>query len=287
MFFVAEHRAGIFDTIPTIESDDDGRKRLVLYSPPKSADLGYELIDVLIAPFTTIGFTATACPHRVAGRGFVRFTLTDLAETVPQVRSAPEKFSIRLMFLILAWGIAVVCGMVAMIDYSTTEGAAAQTESQWPGNTSLSRSEESFTLLMFVHPQCPCSRASIGELAELMAGSQKRLTAKVIVLAPEGWSQSRIQSDIWRSAAAIPGVTVEMDPEGGEARRFGALTSGQVLLYDPQGRLSFRGGITGARGHFGSNSGREAVSSLIGDQQTPEAPAQCPVFGCPLFTTTN
>jgi hypothetical protein len=189
--------------------------------------------------------------------------------------------------LVLTWGTVVGCGMAAMIDYSATAGPVAQAEAQWPNGSTLSRSDERFTLLMFVHPQCPCSRASVGELAELMAGSQKILTAKVIVLAPTGWSITQVQTDIWRSAAEIPGVTVQMDPDGVEAHRFGALTSGQVLLYDPQGQLSFRGGITGARGHFGSNVGRSAVTSLIGDQQSGAVPTQCPVFGCPLFPTSQ
>lgn len=217
----------------------------------------------------------------------MRFTLTRLSEVGPEVHTVPKKLSITMTMLILMWGVVVCCGMAIVIDHGAAAGSVAQTEAQWPNGTSLTRSAGRFTLLMFIHPQCPCSRASVGELAELMATSQNVLTAKVIVLAPEDWSQTQIQTDVWRSAAQIPGATVQMDLNGVEAHRFGALTSGQVLLYDPQGQLSFRGGITGARGHFGSNRGRSTVSSIVDSQQTTDVPMQCPVFGCPLFSTTN
>lgn len=45
-------------------------------------------------------------------------------------------------------------------------------------------------------------------------------------------------------------------PEGSEARRFGATTSGYALLDDS-------GGITGARGQAGSSSGSEAILTLF------------------------
>ncbi len=43
----------------------------------------------------------------------------------------------------------------------------------------------------------------------------------------------------------------------------GSSTSGQVLLYDPSGRLAFSGGITAARGHVGDNAGSDAIVGLV------------------------
>ena len=53
------------------------------------------------------------------------------------------------------------------------------------------------------------------------------------------------------------------DDDGAEARRFGAETSGQTLLYDEHGALLFSGGITGARGHAGDNAGRASLVALL------------------------
>jgi hypothetical protein len=134
---------------------------------------------------------------------------------------------------------------------------------------------------MLVHPHCPCSRASIGELALIMAQSQGRLAAYILFLKPEGFADHWEKTDLWQSAAAIPGVKPIADQDGVEARRFHATTSGQTVLYDAEGRLLFSGGITIARGHAGDNAGRSAIVSLVNTRIAEQA--ETPVFGCPLF----
>jgi glyoxylase-like metal-dependent hydrolase (beta-lactamase superfamily II) len=93
---------------------------------------------------------------------------------------------------------------------------------------------------------------------------------------PAGWERT----DLWRSAAAIPGVTVLVDPDGLEAERFGAKTSGHVLVYDSAGRLLFSGGITGSRGHEGDNDGSDSVLRLLTHGPPPRRHTL--VFGCPI-----
>jgi hypothetical protein len=73
---------------------------------------------------------------------------------------------------------------------------------------------------------------------------------------------------------------VVIDEGGVEAARFEALTSGQVVLYDGEGRLQFSGGITGARGHLGDNLGLRRVMSLLRGAEPDRTDS--PVFGCPL-----
>ncbi|MBI3721401.1 MAG: hypothetical protein HY248_02520 [Fimbriimonas ginsengisoli] len=95
---------------------------------------------------------------------------------------------------------------------------------------------------------------------------------------PMGWSTSGLVQD----ASRIPGVRVVQDPDGALARRFGARTSGQTLLYDAPGRLTFNGGITALRGHSGDNDGSDAVVSLLLGQSPKHR--LTPVFGCALFS---
>jgi len=71
------------------------------------------------------------------------------------------------------------------------------------------------------------------------------------------------------------------DDDGLEATRFGVITSGQTVLYDPSGALLFSGGITGARGHAGDNAGRASLVSLLNQGKTDLSSTS--VFGCPLF----
>ncbi|HLK57286.1 MAG TPA: hypothetical protein VKU00_12010, partial [Chthonomonadaceae bacterium] len=81
-------------------------------------------------------------------------------------------------------------------------------------------------------------------------------------------------------AASLPGVTALPDEEGREAQSFHAATSGYTLLYDGNGRLLYRGGITSARGHEGANAGQETLLALLQGQQPTHT--QFPVFGCSL-----
>ncbi len=134
---------------------------------------------------------------------------------------------------------------------------------------------------MLAHPQCTCTRASLGELAEALARTRERPKTYVVFLKPEGFSDEWVRTDLWRTAAALPDVTVVADDDGAEAHTFGAATSGQTLLYDAAGSLVFYGGLTGARGHPGDNAGRTTLLASLTEGKNAGAPTS--VFGCPLF----
>ena len=177
------------------------------------------------------------------------------------------------------WLPMVGFGLVVLWKYAASPGRASEV-SDWPLDAPIRRASDRSTLLMFAHPHCPCSRASVGELAILMTRAQKDVSARVLFYQPKSESAEWVRTDLWRSAAAIPGVEVLADPENAIASRFGAFTSGQTLLFERNGRLMFRGGITAARGHSGDNAGRDAVLALL---HGPQAPLQStPVFGCSL-----
>ena len=69
-----------------------------------------------------------------------------------------------------------------------------------------------------------------------------------------------------------------------QARRFGVETSGQTLLY-AGGSLAFSGGITGSRGHAGTNAGETALIALLTRGDADRRGTS--VFGCPLFASSN
>lgn len=151
----------------------------------------------------------------------------------------------------------------------------------WAADSRTLRAPGVPTLLVFAHPRCPCSRATLGELAVLMAQAHGRVHAQVWFYRPEGLAAGWEKTDLWDTAAAIPGVSVACDVGGAEARRFHATVSGQTLLYGADGRCRFSGGITAARGHSGDNGGRGAVLALLHDAAMKRVAT--PVFGCALF----
>ncbi|MDB5332995.1 MAG: hypothetical protein JWP03_4146 [Phycisphaerales bacterium] len=187
----------------------------------------------------------------------------------------------------IAWAAAVAFGTSRLWTYESTPGSPARPPIAWPADSHVVPQSGLPTLVLFAHPHCPCSRATVGELAKLMTDCRGKLTATVLVLRPQGVKEGWERTDLWNSAAAIPGVSVVSDAAGTESRRFGAVTSGQVLLFAADGRLLFSGGITESRGHSGDNAGRSAVAALVLGTGRAAQPASAPVYGCPLFNTSS
>ena len=183
------------------------------------------------------------------------------------------------------WIAALAFGGHALFKYETTPGAIGLVAANWPAISVVPRQPDKPTLLMLAHPHCPCTRASMGELAQVMAHAFGKVNAYVLFAKPRGAGPDWDDTDLRRSAAAIPGVTVLTDENGTEAARFGAETSGHTLVFDRSGTLVFSGGITASRGHAGSNEGENAILAVLNEQQPDRV--RTPVFGCSLAGRTT
>lgn len=191
----------------------------------------------------------------------------------------------RLHALALAWLFVVVAGLAGMAVHANRPGRPAAAPATWPTSSRLSRDVARPTLVMLVHPQCDCTRASLAELGKLMTHAGARVRAYVVEMRPVGMPTDWDDTGLRRTAASIPGVTVVVDDDGREVERFGAETSGQTLLYSAEGHLLFSGGTTAARGHEGDSAGVAAMLAFIGGDAG--APTSAPVFGCELHDTTT
>jgi hypothetical protein len=178
------------------------------------------------------------------------------------------------------WIGASVSGLALLAIYDNSPTGNQQAPPHWPTASHIVLSEPGATLILFAHPRCPCTRASLGELEKIVADCRGSVTPWVVFFKPAGSQDDWEQTDLLKTAAAIPGAHVVRDLDGEEARRFHAMISGQTLLYSNQGDLLFSGGITFARGHSGDNDGRTAIESyLTGGTQGSR---HTPVFGCPI-----
>lgn len=179
------------------------------------------------------------------------------------------------------WFGVVAVGFWTLLLYQMNAGSVSSPPQQWPRDSLIPRMNDRAALVMLAHPRCPCTRASIGELAWIMTRAQNRTAAYVLFFKPSGTPSDWAQTDLKKTAAHIPGVYVIEDADGIEIQKMRVATSGHTLLFDQRGRLVFSGGITGSRGHSGSNLGRSAVLSLLlnGKAQVTETP----VFGCSLI----
>jgi hypothetical protein len=180
------------------------------------------------------------------------------------------------------WILAVGVAGALLMRYEYRPGRTGLHPAQWPKESVVHPARDRPTLLLFSHPRCPCTRASLEELARLLARVGERVQAHVILRDYDSLAADPEFSDLWRQAASIPFVTVRADPGGRESGLFGAETSGHVVLYDRDGQLTYSGGITSSRGHVGDNLGRSTLKALIFGE--PAAVGVVPVFGCPLET---
>jgi hypothetical protein len=179
----------------------------------------------------------------------------------------------------ITWIAAVAFGLGSLFQYENTPGPVGSVSQEWP-NTQIERATDRPTLVMLAHPRCPCTVASVAELAQIMAQLQGKVAAYVLLVKPGESGPDWEDTNLRRNAEAIPGVKVIFDPDGVEASRFGAETSGHTLLFAADGHLLFSGGITASRGHAGDNAGESAIGALVNHQ----VPAQnrTLVFGCAL-----
>lgn len=179
------------------------------------------------------------------------------------------------------WCCAVCIGMVAMARFDWTDGRRGRCPETWPTDSPLARAADRPTLVVALHPLCPCGRATIDLLAEFVAADPGRLDLLFLFLMTDPPDPAWAQAPAWNTAREIPGARVIPDPRGVESARLGALTSGHALLFDPQGRCLFSGGLTLGRGATSAGAGLVAIKDALRGRaiRFPEAP----VFGCDLF----
>jgi hypothetical protein len=184
--------------------------------------------------------------------------------------------------LISLWAIAIVGGFMMLAKHENTPGDVGSTAETWIAGAPIERAADRATLIMFVHPRCPCVHAGLVELDRLISKCGNGVLVNVIVYQPaepdSAWSSATARLPIPRAA----NLRTIQDPAGRLAATFGVETSGDCLLYSPDGRLLFHGGITASRGHAGDSPQLETLAELIATRNEPLLTVM-PVFGCPLF----
>src|SRR2546423_1165133 len=91
-----------------------------------------------------------------------------------------KSFPKAMTFGCCVWVIAAVAGLRMLWAYSYAPGVSAAAADSWPKDAAIAHDASNFTLVMFLHPHCPCSEASVEELAKLMARCRDAMAVKMI-----------------------------------------------------------------------------------------------------------
>jgi hypothetical protein len=194
---------------------------------------------------------------------------------------ATAKTSQKTLLISIVWLVIVGAAFIFLMRYEQVEGPGSIIPSHWPGALEL---KQPLTLVVFLHPHCPCSEATVSELTKI---SDRHPTLKkyVVFLRPPGFTTKWTRAALWKRCEALPEAVLVEDEGGAISSKFHATTSGQSLLYDGQGKLLFCGGITAARGHEGDNLGANAIDEIAGGKTATIS--STPVFGCSLLESTR
>jgi hypothetical protein len=188
---------------------------------------------------------------------------------------------------ILAWVVAVATTWRVILCYQFRTDAAQPRPpaAEWPLEAVLPRDEQRPTMVLFMHPKCPCTQASLAELEHILplqSGRNGAPSVNLLVVAtvPSDGPPDWLTTSTIQRAEQVSARTVFIDRGGKEAQRFGATTSGTLMWFASDGRLRFAGGITAGRGHEGDNAGRRCVEGLMRGNRNEEV--AWPAFGCRL-----
>ncbi len=178
----------------------------------------------------------------------------------------------------LLWLLAVAGGWWWMTRYEFRSGETG-TPGNFPEGIVRKLSPDRDTLFVSLHPECSCSVATLGEVERISRECADRLQIVAVFASYDTLPGKVEESRLWKKAAAIPRLTAIVDGDGSLREGLGALTSGDCVLADPQGRVLYHGGITGSRGQNGPSPGGDAVIAFT---KGIAGIASAPVFGCAL-----
>ena len=177
--------------------------------------------------------------------------------------------------------VSTLVGMRILIRFDQTAGSVNAAPPRWPASSAIKRPNGRPEIIVFAHPFCSCTDATIAELAQLPIRTRPGAIAPAITVAFFRPRSSRwAPNALWKKAESLEASHVIWDNDGIEAKRFGARTSGQALLYSPEGNLLFRGGVTSSRGHQGDNYGFDELAAALNSNRPAHASSR--VFGCAL-----
>jgi hypothetical protein len=178
----------------------------------------------------------------------------------------------------ISWLITLTAGVCLVFKYDSVPGLTSTCGTKWPPNSKITHSTTNNTLVMLLHPKCPCSRASLQQVTTLTTNDNS-LQCIFLVYSPTRFPTGWEKTDIWNLAAEVPGAQLVSDVDGAEARKFGGVTSGHTYIFDRNGNLKYAGGLTEGRGHVGECRNLDLAVKALKSGTTSASGA---VYGCPI-----
>lgn len=182
------------------------------------------------------------------------------------------------------WAVAVVVAFGALWRYGNTPGEQDALPAGWVAPAGLAVAEGRPTLVLFAHPRCPCTRATMAAIERLQRDVPVGFATRVVFYEPVGVDAAWREGGLWSRAGKLVDAHVIADPGGEIAASAGARVSGHVALVGEDGAALFQGGLTPSRGHEGDSLGLLSVRAILRDRRDMEPVGRvAPVYGCSIL----
>jgi hypothetical protein len=183
----------------------------------------------------------------------------------------------RGWIVVVLWSVLATAGMFAVARSGRAVSRPETPVDHWPDASPVPRNPGRATVLVAIHPRCPCTPATLIAVHELIRREPGRFDVVCLATHPIDAGDAWVHASNVEMAREIPGAVVVMDPEGDLAAAHGLRASGQVILYAADGKVVFDGGLTPGRGMVASG---EVVARLL--DPTRSSLDRADAFGCPL-----
>lgn len=166
----------------------------------------------------------------------------------------------------ILWALGVGGTMAAAMRYEATPGKAG---------IASDHARAGREVVMVVHPECPCTAASVQAFQRLLDEAKVPVRARLLIVA-----YGKPDHDIAREkyAQAVPGARPAWIKADEAKVRYGALTSGHTVGY-LDGKPVFSGGLTSGRGVESPSGSQWQLREFLEGKPIHSA---TPVFGCAL-----
>lgn len=182
------------------------------------------------------------------------------------------------------WGVLVIVISSYFYIYQFTDGHFIIKEDYKKALSLLDKqSQQEYPLtLLFLHPECPCSDASIYEITQ-MQKLNSEMNFKIIISYPKNTYNKWVSSNrAKRQLLKNKSIELIDDKNNVLSDAFGASTSGVTLIFKEENNLVFAGGITPSRGHLGRTIAHEIIKEASLFSFTKNE-----VYGCSINTQEN